>query len=106
MIEIRTLTDGGQTPDDIAAELEAFLRPARQTLDIALYDVRLQGPAGDRVRSALLGAQDRGVAVRIAYNVDHPGHGKGPPPPETDPQLLESSPLPTRGIPGQPILTP
>jgi phosphatidylserine/phosphatidylglycerophosphate/cardiolipin synthase-like enzyme len=104
LIEIRTLTDGGQTPDDIAAELEAFLRPARQTLDIALYDVRLQGPAGDRVRSALLGAQDRGVAVRIAYNVDHPGHGKGPPPPETDPQLLESSPLPTRGIPGVPDL--
>jgi phosphatidylserine/phosphatidylglycerophosphate/cardiolipin synthase-like enzyme len=104
VIEIRTLTDGGQTPDDIAAELEAFLAPAQRTLDLALYDVRLTGSVGDRVRSALLEAQERGVAVRIAYNVDHPGHGKGPPPPETDPELLESIPLPTRGIPGVPDL--
>jgi phosphatidylserine/phosphatidylglycerophosphate/cardiolipin synthase-like enzyme len=104
VIELRTLTDGGQTPDDIAAELEAFLAPARRRLDLALYDVRLTGAAGDRVRAALLGAQDRGVAVRIAYNVDHPGHGKGPPPPETDPQLLEALPVPTRGIPGVPDL--
>jgi phosphatidylserine/phosphatidylglycerophosphate/cardiolipin synthase-like enzyme len=104
VIELRTLTDGGQTADDIAAELEAFLTPARRTLDIALYDVRLSGPAGDRVQAALLGAKERGVAVRIAYNVDHPGHGKGPPPPQTDPQLLESIPLPTRGIPGVPDL--
>jgi phosphatidylserine/phosphatidylglycerophosphate/cardiolipin synthase-like enzyme len=104
VIEIRTLTDGGQTPDEIATELEAFLAPTQRTLDIALYDVRLSGPVGDRVRAALLGAQERGVAVRIAYNVDHPGHGKGPPPPETDAELLESIPLPTRGIPGVPDL--
>ena len=104
MIEIRTLTDGGQKPEEIAAELEAFLAPARTTLDLALYDVRLTGEVGDRVRGALLGAQARGVSVRIAYNVDHPGHGKGPPPPQTDPQLLESIPLPTRGIPGVPDL--
>ena len=104
MIEIRTLSDGGQTPAEIAAELEAFLAPARRTLELALYDVRLTGEVGDRVREALLGAQTHGVAVRIAYNVDHPGPGKGPPPPETDPELLESIPLPTRGIPGRPDL--
>ena len=104
MIELRTLTDGGQSPEEIAGELEAFLAPARRTLDLALYDVRLTGPVGDRVRTALLGAQERGVAVRIAYNVDHPGHGKGPPPPKTDPQLLEALPVPTRGIPGVPDL--
>jgi phosphatidylserine/phosphatidylglycerophosphate/cardiolipin synthase-like enzyme len=104
VIELRTLTDGGQTPDDIAAELEVFLAPARRSLDIALYDVRLTGPVGDRVRAALLGPHERGVAVRIAYNVDHPGHAKGPPPPQTDPQLLEALPVPTRGIPGVPDL--
>jgi phosphatidylserine/phosphatidylglycerophosphate/cardiolipin synthase-like enzyme len=104
VIEIRTLTDGGQTPEEIAKELEAFLTPARRTLELALYDVRLTGAVGDRIRDVLLGAQERGIAVRIAYNVDHPGPGKGPPPPETDPELLESIPLPTRGIPGRPDL--
>src|SRR6266516_2908999 len=43
VIEIRTLSDGGQTPAEIAAELEAFLAPARRTLELALYDVRLTG---------------------------------------------------------------
>jgi phosphatidylserine/phosphatidylglycerophosphate/cardiolipin synthase-like enzyme len=104
VIEIRTLTDGGQTPEEIVTELEAFLAPARETLELALYDVRLTGAVGDRVRDALLAAQARGVAVRIAYNVDHPGPGKGPPPPKTDPALLESIPLPTLGIPGRPDL--
>ena len=104
MIELRTLTDGGQTPEQIASELEAFLAPAHTTLELALYDVRLSGGVGDRIRAALLGAQARGVSVRIAYNVDHPGPGEGPPPPQTDPQLLESIPLPTRGIPGRPDL--
>jgi phosphatidylserine/phosphatidylglycerophosphate/cardiolipin synthase-like enzyme len=59
---------------------------------------------GDRVRAALLGAQERGVAIRVVYNVDHPGHGKGPPPPETEPEQLEAFPVPTRGIPGVPDL--
>jgi phosphatidylserine/phosphatidylglycerophosphate/cardiolipin synthase-like enzyme len=66
--------------------------------------VRLEGPAGETVRSALVGAHERGVAVRLAYNVDHPGHGKGPPPPQTDPGLIESLPVPTRAIPGVPDL--
>jgi phosphatidylserine/phosphatidylglycerophosphate/cardiolipin synthase-like enzyme len=104
VIELRTLTDGGQTPDEIAVELEAFLAPAQSQLELALYDVRLTGAVGDRVRAALLAANERGVAVRIAYNVDHPGPGKGPPPPQTDPQLLAAIPLPLRGIPGRPDL--
>jgi phosphatidylserine/phosphatidylglycerophosphate/cardiolipin synthase-like enzyme len=104
VIELRTLTDGGQKPEEIAAELEAFLAAARRSLEIALYDVRLTGGVGDRLRELLVGAPARGVAVRIAYNVDHPGHAKGPPPPKTDQQLLESLPVPTRGIPGVPDL--
>ena len=49
----------------------AFLDEARDSLDLALYDVRLPGEPGDLVAAALRTAADRGVAVRIAYNADH-----------------------------------
>jgi len=56
------------------------------------------------VRSALVGASERGVAVRLAYNLDHPGATPVPPPPRTDPDLLETLPFPTAQIPGVPDL--
>jgi phosphatidylserine/phosphatidylglycerophosphate/cardiolipin synthase-like enzyme len=42
--------------------------------------------------------------VRLAYNVDHGKSVPVPPPPQTDPQLVESLPVPTRAIPGVPDL--
>ena len=103
-IEIRTLTDGGQAAEDIAAELVSFLADARETLELALYDVRLPGPVGDSVHAALVGACERGVKVRLAYNLDHPKDVFEPPPPRTEPNLVESLPLPTKAIPGTPDL--
>jgi phosphatidylserine/phosphatidylglycerophosphate/cardiolipin synthase-like enzyme len=47
-------------------------------------------------------ATERGVAVRLAYNVDHAK--RLPPPPQTRPELVEALPVPTRGIPGVPDL--
>src|SRR5207244_10299719 len=88
LIERRTLADGGQTPAEIADELKRFCDAATQSLDIAIYDVRLHGAVADCVTGAIVGAAERGVAVRLVYNVDHPGHGKGPPPPETEPELV------------------
>jgi phosphatidylserine/phosphatidylglycerophosphate/cardiolipin synthase-like enzyme len=55
------------------------------------------------VHGALTGAAERGVAVRLAYNVDHPG-SKPIPPPRTDPSLIEALPFPTAPIPGVPDL--
>jgi phosphatidylserine/phosphatidylglycerophosphate/cardiolipin synthase-like enzyme len=104
VIELRTLTDGGQTAEEVAAELVAFLAAARRTLDLALYDVRLPGSVGDTVRDAILGAADRGVAVRIAYNGEYRNPIPVPPPPSTIPDLLEELPVPTCGIPGIPDL--
>ena len=49
-------------------------------------------------------AASRGVKVRLAYNVDHPESTPVPPPPETDPELVESFPFPTAAIPGVPDL--
>jgi phosphatidylserine/phosphatidylglycerophosphate/cardiolipin synthase-like enzyme len=47
-------------------------------------------------------ATARGVAVRLAYNVEHAK--VLPPPPRTDPALVEALPCETRGIPGVPDL--
>ena len=53
----------------------------------------------------MIGAADRGVAVRLAYNVDEDGpRPPVPPPPRTEPDLVEALPFPTAGIPGTPDL--
>ena len=50
-IEIRTLTDGGQQPPEIAHAVAAFLDGATHTLDLAQYDFNLgAGDGGDRRR--------------------------------------------------------
>jgi phosphatidylserine/phosphatidylglycerophosphate/cardiolipin synthase-like enzyme len=56
------------------------------------------------VLAALLAAHQRGVAIRLAYNVDHPGPIPVPPPPETRPEALAALPVPTRAIAGIPDL--
>lgn len=103
-IELRTLTDGGQTPTEIAREVAAFIGAARESLDLALYDVRFETDAGALVLATLLAAQQRGIAIRLAYNVDHPGPIPVPPPPEMTPDAIEALPVPTRGIAGIPDL--
>ncbi len=77
---------------------------AQHTLDIAIYDVRLPDPLAAIVLSALTGAAKRGVAVRLAYNLDDDDRVPVPPPPSTSPPLLESLPFPTAAIPGAPDL--
>jgi phosphatidylserine/phosphatidylglycerophosphate/cardiolipin synthase-like enzyme len=103
-VELRLLTDGGQPALDIAQAVAAFVGRARRSLDLALYDLRLHDETADVVRSALVGAAERGVRVRLAYNLDHRRPMPVPPPPRTEPSLIESLPLPTLAIPGVPDL--
>ena len=57
------------------------------------------------MRDALIGAARRGVTIRLAYNLEERRAGPPvPPPPETDPDLLDALPFPTVGIPGSPDL--
>ena len=104
MIELRLYRDGGQTAVDVAREVADFLDRAERTLELALYDIRLHGEAAEIVTGALLAAQARGVAVRLVYNVDHPGPVPVPPPPQTAPEMLEALPIPTRAVAGVPDL--
>ena len=103
-IELTTLTDGGQRAADIARLLSGFLAQAQKSLDLAVYDVRFETDAGGLVLASLLSAVQRGVAVRLLYNVDHPGPIPVPPPPETGPEAIESLPIDTRGVAGIPDL--
>jgi phosphatidylserine/phosphatidylglycerophosphate/cardiolipin synthase-like enzyme len=103
-IELTTLTDGGQRAADIARLLAAFLAKAQKSLDLAVYDVRFETDAGGLVLASILSAVQRGVRVRLLYNVAHPGPIPVPPPPETGPEAIESLPIDTRGIAGIPDL--
>jgi phosphatidylserine/phosphatidylglycerophosphate/cardiolipin synthase-like enzyme len=109
-IHVQTLTDGGQTSLDVARKIAAFVDEARETLELALYDLRLREETADIVLGALVGAHERGVNVRLVYNLDETDEGPSvprppvPPPPKTEPPLVESLPFETAAIPGWPDL--
>jgi phosphatidylserine/phosphatidylglycerophosphate/cardiolipin synthase-like enzyme len=77
---------------------------ATRTLDIAIYDLRLPDPLAAIVAGALVAAAGRGVAVRLAYNLDDDERIPVPPPPRTRPELVDALPFPTAAIPGKPDL--
>ena len=103
-IELTTLTDGGQLASRIAAQIAQYLNDAEESLDLALYDVRLESDSGALVLAAMLAAHQRGVRVRLVYNRSHPGPIPVPPPPETRPEAIEALPVDTRAIAGIPDL--
>jgi phosphatidylserine/phosphatidylglycerophosphate/cardiolipin synthase-like enzyme len=109
VLDVWTLEDGAQRPEAVAERLVAWLSDARESLDLALYDVRLPGAVGDAVADTLRAAMQRGVRVRIAYNDEDPGPDERPfqpPPPSTQPHLLEQLGAQLRGIPGWRDLMP
>ena len=57
------------------------------------------------MRGALVGAHERGVNVRLVYNLDEDdARPPVPPPPKTEPSLIESLPFETAAVPGWPDL--
>ena len=104
MITCRTLADGGQDAVDVAREVAAFVDAAERTLELAVYDIALSGPSEEAVLGALRQAQERGVAVRLVYNVDHPNPIPVPPPPEQVPEDIAALPIPTLAVSGIPDL--
>jgi phosphatidylserine/phosphatidylglycerophosphate/cardiolipin synthase-like enzyme len=103
-IDVFTLTDGGQTADDVARRAAGFLKPAKSTLELALYDVRLPDPTGSIVADELRAASARGVATRLVYNVDSGRPSEIHPPPRTRPEILAELPIDARPVPGVPDL--
>jgi len=104
VIEVRTLTDGGQPALEIAEQLASFLGAARRSLDLALYDFDLLQPTARIVGDAVVEAERRGVAVRLAFNADYEKPAPLFPPPQGEPTLIDSLDVPTKPIPGVPDL--
>jgi phosphatidylserine/phosphatidylglycerophosphate/cardiolipin synthase-like enzyme len=101
-VTIRTLTDGGQTPPEVARQIAEFLDGAKRTLDLAQYDLDLGPETAAIVGDAIRRAHDRGVHVRLVYNVDHRKPIPVPPPGSPDEDWISSLPLeatPVSGIP-------
>lgn len=98
MIDVTTLTDGGQTAEAMADALFGFLDKAEHSLDIAIYDIRIREAIEQRCRDVLRGAVERGVKVRLVYELEAERRDPLPPPPTTDPSLLEAEPFPTHGV--------
>jgi hypothetical protein len=88
MLEIRTLTDGGQSVQDVLGWIVEFVDHAERSLDFAHYDLHLGADASDRLRRAIRSAARRGVAMRFLYNLDHRNPIPVPPPPEPDGDLI------------------
>ena len=103
-LTVRTLTDGGQQPLEIAHAIADWLGEARTSLELAQYDFHLAEDTAAVVAGAIREASARGVAIRIIYNVDHRGPIPVPPPPEPDVKLIESLGVPSKAVGGVPDL--
>jgi phosphatidylserine/phosphatidylglycerophosphate/cardiolipin synthase-like enzyme len=105
-LTVRTLTDGGQTAEQVGGWLAAFISASRSTLDVATYDFALSPAVMAPLADAVGEAAARGVRVRLAHNVDAYGRRPIPvPPPQSlEPDQLEALGVPLRAIPGQPDL--
>ena len=81
--------------------MAGFLDGATKTLELAIYDLRLEAASGAVVLAALDAAQKRGVTVRLMFNLDHAGTIPVPPPPSVDWAFIEQ--LKSIGVAVQPI---
>jgi phosphatidylserine/phosphatidylglycerophosphate/cardiolipin synthase-like enzyme len=102
------LSQGEQTADSIMARLIAFIRAATQTLDFALYDMRLSAPLRAQLVAALRERAEAGVQVRFCYDGDKPPEpnvaaGQDPAPAGTS-AFVQSLGYPARRIAGMKLM--
>jgi phosphatidylserine/phosphatidylglycerophosphate/cardiolipin synthase-like enzyme len=104
MLDVRTLTDGGQSASDVMAWITEFVDGAERSLDFAHYDLHLGEACAEPLRTAVRSAAKRGVAIRFLYNLDHRNPIPVPPPPEPDGELIGSFGVPVKAVAGVPDL--
>src|SRR5437762_5533451 len=102
------LAEGDQSAAAVMARLTAFTRAATQTLDFALYDMRLSAPLRAQLVSALRERANAGVQVRFCYDGDKPAQpnvaaGQDPAPAGTS-AFVQSLGYPSRRIAGMKLM--
>jgi phosphatidylserine/phosphatidylglycerophosphate/cardiolipin synthase-like enzyme len=91
----------------VAQRVATFLGGATKTLDVAIYDLRLEAAPATIVLGAFQAAINRGVHIRLMFNQDHPAHVVEPVPSQVDwafVDQLKSLGVEVRPIPGVPDL--
>jgi len=91
----------------VAQRVASFLDGATKTLDVAIYDLRLEASPSATVLGSFQNAVKRGVAVRLIFNQDHAQAIPVPPPPEIDwafVDQLRAAGVQVKAVPGIPDL--
>jgi phosphatidylserine/phosphatidylglycerophosphate/cardiolipin synthase-like enzyme len=102
------LAQGEQSADAVMARLTAFIRAARKTLDLAVYDMRFSDPLKAAFSAALRERAEAGVQIRFCYDGDKPSQpnvaaGQDPAPAGTG-AFVQSLGYPWRRIAGMKLM--
>src|SRR5437667_9943311 len=102
------LAQGEQSADAVMARLTAFIRAAKQTLDLALYDIRFSDALRAQLVSALGERASAGVQSRLCSDADKPpqpnvASGQDPAPAGTG-AFVQSLGYPWRRIAGMKLM--
>jgi phosphatidylserine/phosphatidylglycerophosphate/cardiolipin synthase-like enzyme len=102
------LAQGEQSADAVMARLTTFIRAAKQTLDLAVYDMRFSDPLRAQLVLALRERAAAGVQIRFCYDGDKPSPpnvaaGQDPAPAGTG-AFIQSLGYPWRRIAGMKLM--
>src|SRR4029077_16479719 len=107
-LSVFLLAQGEQSADAVMARLTAFIRAAKQALDLAVYDMRFGDPLKAALSSALCDRAEAGVQIRFCYDGDKPvqpsvAAGQDPAPAGTG-AFVQSLGYPWRRIAGMKLM--
>jgi len=74
-VEVTFLEEGKQDPPAVAARLAEFIKAARQSLHMAIYDFHLSDCVASPIIAALLDRAAAGVTVQLMYDAGRIGLG-------------------------------
>ena len=102
------LAQGEQSADAVMARLITFIRASRQSLDFAVYDMRLSDPLKASLVAALRERAEAGVQIRFCFDGDKPNTsnvvaGQDPAPPGTS-AFVQSLGYPWKRIAGMKLM--
>ena len=102
-LELRFLRQGGQTVEDIAGSLAAFLATAQRDVAIAIYDFHVEDEPPQVIARTLQELRGRGVRVRILDHDEREAKREVPdnvPRPAAPPEYIDSLGLDVRPVIG------